>query len=78
MIVAEEKKEGKVGWSVYRMYIKSAGGYFLSSLVLLTFVIALASQSFASWWLSHWLQQGSGVSIYRFYLCGGRGKFQVF
>ncbi|XP_053403770.1 ATP-binding cassette sub-family C member 5-like isoform X1 [Mercenaria mercenaria] len=60
LIVAEEKKEGKVGWPVYRTYIKAAGGYIVSGLVILTFVVTIASQSFASWWLSYWLNQGSG------------------
>lgn len=60
LIVAEEKKEGKVGWSVYSIYLKAAGGYIISALVVLTFVVAIAAQSFASWWLSYWLNQGSG------------------
>ncbi|XP_060600262.1 ATP-binding cassette sub-family C member 5-like, partial [Ruditapes philippinarum] len=60
LIVAEEKKEGKVGWPVYQVYIKAAGGYILSVLVLLCFVLAIGSQSFAGWWLSFWLQQESG------------------
>ncbi|XP_053403768.1 ATP-binding cassette sub-family C member 5-like [Mercenaria mercenaria] len=60
LIVAEEKKEGKVGWPVYRTYIKAAGGYIASAFVILTFILAIGSQSFASWWLSYWLNQGSG------------------
>ncbi|WAR28249.1 MRP5-like protein [Mya arenaria] len=31
LIVAEEKQEGRVGWSVYRSYMKAAGGYILSA-----------------------------------------------
>ncbi|XP_052784055.1 ATP-binding cassette sub-family C member 5-like isoform X2 [Mya arenaria] len=60
LIVAEEKQEGRVGWSVYRSYMKAAGGYILSAFVIFIFFIAIASQSFANWWLSFWLSQGSG------------------
>ena len=63
MIVAEEKKEGRVGWPVYSAYMKAAGGYVISIFVIFTFFIAIAAQSFATWWLSYWLDQGSGVSL---------------
>jgi len=62
LIVAEERTAGKVGWTVYSSYMKSAGGYLASGFVLLLFFVCIASQAFTNWWLSHWLNQGSGVS----------------
>ncbi|KAL4220768.1 Multidrug resistance-associated protein 5 [Mactra antiquata] len=60
LIVAEEKKDGKVGWQTYSSYMKAAGGYILSIFVILVFAVAIATQSFSSWWLSYWLNQGGG------------------
>ncbi|XP_052214648.1 ATP-binding cassette sub-family C member 5-like isoform X1 [Dreissena polymorpha] len=60
LIVAEEKHQGRVGLPMYRAYLKAAGGYMVTFLTLLLFLVAIATQSFANWWLSHWLNQGSG------------------
>ncbi|KAL5004806.1 hypothetical protein ScPMuIL_018262 [Solemya velum] len=60
LVVAEEKDEGRVLARIYQDYISSAGGYFLVSVVLLIFVLSIGLQSASSWWLSHWLNQGSG------------------
>ena len=62
-MVAEERKEGKVGWAVYSAYMKAAGGYIVSFLVMLTFILSIGSQTMTQWWLSHWLNQGSGVRL---------------
>ena len=63
LIVAEERKEGKVGWSVYSAYMKAAGGYVISTLVIITFILSIGAQTMTNWWLSYWLNQGSGVGI---------------
>ena len=60
-MVAEERKEGKVGWSVYSVYLKAAGGYIISFLVILMFILSIGAQTMTQWWLSYWLNQGSGV-----------------
>lgn len=62
-MVAEELKEGKIGWSVYSAYMRAAGGYIVSSIVLLSFVLSIGAQTFTQWWLSHWLNQGSKVGV---------------
>ena len=62
-MVAEERKEGKVGWSVYSAYLKAAGGYIISFLVILMFILSIGAQTMTQWWLSYWLNQGSGVSV---------------
>ena len=60
--MAEERKEGKVGWSIYSGYMKAAGGYIISFIVILSFILSIGAQTMTNWWLSHWLNQGSGVS----------------
>ncbi|KAK7050062.1 hypothetical protein SK128_021366, partial [Halocaridina rubra] len=60
-LITEEKLEkGDIPFSTYHLYIKAAGGYILSTLVILTFVLNVGSTAFSSWWLSYWLSSGSG------------------
>ena len=47
----------------YAAYVKAAGGFLVSSLVLLVFILAQACCTFSSLWLSHWLEQGNGTKI---------------
>ena len=68
--------EGKLGAKVVLGYMKAAGGYCLSFLVFLVFLLSIASQNSATVFLSYWLGQGSGVSPFvektRIYRCGVR------
>ncbi|MBN3313048.1 MRP5 protein, partial [Atractosteus spatula] len=62
LMKAEEKGLGAVSWSVYRAYIKAAGGAlaFLTNIFL--FLLTTGSIAFSNWWLSYWIRQGSGNS----------------
>ncbi|XP_027219261.2 ATP-binding cassette sub-family C member 5 isoform X6 [Penaeus vannamei] len=60
-LITEEKLEkGDIPLSTYNWYIKAAGGYIISTLVILTFAANVGSTAFSSWWLSMWLSAGSG------------------
>ncbi|XP_064100115.1 ATP-binding cassette sub-family C member 5-like isoform X4 [Macrobrachium nipponense] len=60
-LIADEKMEkGDIPLAIYHIYIKAAGGYIVSTLVILTFVLNVGSTAFSSWWLSLWLSEGSG------------------
>ena len=61
MIKAEKVEVGSVPFSTYLMYLRCAGGYAVSALVLLVFAVSVVSSSFSSWWLAHWLDAGSAV-----------------
>uniref|UniRef100_K7FYJ5 ATP-binding cassette sub-family C member 5 n=1 Tax=Pelodiscus sinensis TaxID=13735 RepID=K7FYJ5_PELSI len=58
----EEKQEGSVTWKTYRTYIKASGGFILSSFVVFLFILMIGSSAFSNWWLSFWLEQGSGAN----------------
>lgn len=60
---AEEKGSGSVPWSVYGAYIKAAGGPVVFVINIFFFVSTTGSLAFSNWWLSHWIRQGSGVSV---------------
>lgn len=64
LIVAEETSKGKVTFRTYGVYMKAAGGFIISGLVLLVYVISIGVGTGTSWWLSYWLQQGGGVSLH--------------
>ncbi|XP_053438093.1 ATP-binding cassette sub-family C member 11 isoform X2 [Nycticebus coucang] len=58
----EEMEEGSLSWSVYHRYIQAAGGYVVSFLAFLLLVMFIALTIFDFWWLSYWLEQGSGTN----------------
>ncbi|XP_066942829.1 ATP-binding cassette sub-family C member 5-like isoform X2 [Macrobrachium rosenbergii] len=60
LITDEKMEKGDIPFAIYHIYIKAAGGYIVSSLVILTFVLNVGSTAFSSWWLSLWLSDGSG------------------
>lgn len=60
---AEEKGSGAVAWSVYGAYIKAAGGPVVFIINIFLFLSTTGSIAFSNWWLSHWIRQGSGVSL---------------
>uniref|UniRef100_A0A8B9HMQ8 ATP-binding cassette sub-family C member 5 n=1 Tax=Astyanax mexicanus TaxID=7994 RepID=A0A8B9HMQ8_ASTMX len=47
---------------IYVFFSLTNLGYFLLLLVILIFVLLVGSTAFANWWLSFWLDQGSGVN----------------
>ncbi|KAL4686036.1 hypothetical protein H8959_001633 [Pygathrix nigripes] len=61
----EEMKEGSLSWRVYHHYIQAAGGYMVSCIVFFFMVLIIFFTIFSFWWLSYWLEQGSGVSAMR-------------
>ncbi|KAI8484407.1 Multidrug resistance-associated protein 5 [Branchiostoma belcheri] len=60
LVTKEDIESGSIGWRTYADYFKAGGGYLLSVLVLLTFVLAVGAMGFSNFWLSLWLRQGSG------------------
>lgn len=60
LIVAEETSTGKVNFRTYGNYMQAAGGFFISGLVLLVYILSIGVSTGTSWWLSYWLQQGGG------------------
>uniref|UniRef100_A0A672PR58 ATP binding cassette subfamily C member 12 n=1 Tax=Sinocyclocheilus grahami TaxID=75366 RepID=A0A672PR58_SINGR len=62
LVTREVSLEGAVTWRTYHEYCKAAGGYILLFIVILFFILLVGSTVFSSWWLSYWLDQGSGVN----------------
>uniref|UniRef100_A0A670YTR6 ATP binding cassette subfamily C member 12 n=1 Tax=Pseudonaja textilis TaxID=8673 RepID=A0A670YTR6_PSETE len=60
LIQKEEKAEGRIKWEIYHAYIKASGGFLLWFVIILLFVLMIGSSAFSNWWLSFWLNQGSG------------------
>ncbi|XP_077388699.1 ATP-binding cassette sub-family C member 5 isoform X2 [Festucalex cinctus] len=56
----EEKGSGAVTWAVYAAYIRAAGGPVIFIVNVIFFLGTTGSIAFSNWWLSHWIQQGSG------------------
>ncbi|XP_064158420.1 multidrug resistance-associated protein 5 isoform X2 [Anguilla rostrata] len=60
LMQAEERGQGSVPWSVYRVYIQALGGVMVFLLILLLFILNVGSTAFSNWWLSYWIKEGSG------------------
>ncbi|XP_026888207.2 multidrug resistance-associated protein 9 [Electrophorus electricus] len=60
LVTEETTQEGSVTFRTYHQYCLAAGGYILLLLVIMIFILLVGSTAFSSWWLSFWLQQGSG------------------
>ncbi|KAG7225945.1 hypothetical protein INR49_018546 [Caranx melampygus] len=56
----EEQQCGGVAWSVYRLYMAACGGSASCLLILVLFLCNVGSSAFCQWWLSYWINQGSG------------------
>ncbi|XP_069069026.1 ATP-binding cassette sub-family C member 5 isoform X2 [Pleurodeles waltl] len=56
----EEKGKGSVPWSVYGVYIQAAGGPFAFLVIMALFILNVGSTAFSNWWLSYWINEGSG------------------
>ncbi|XP_055767532.1 ATP-binding cassette sub-family C member 12-like isoform X1 [Salvelinus fontinalis] len=62
LVTQEGSQEGSVTWRTYHQYCKAAGGYILLSLIIIIFICLVGSTAFSNWWLSYWLEQGSGTA----------------
>uniref|UniRef100_A0A8C9WQW9 ATP binding cassette subfamily C member 12 n=1 Tax=Scleropages formosus TaxID=113540 RepID=A0A8C9WQW9_SCLFO len=60
LVTQESSQEGSVTWRTYHQYCRATGGYFLLLPVALTFILLVGMTAFGNWWLSYWLDQGSG------------------
>ncbi|XP_076855704.1 ATP-binding cassette sub-family C member 12 isoform X4 [Brachyhypopomus gauderio] len=60
LVTEETSQEGSVTFRTYHHYCLAAGGYLLLFVVVLIFILLVGSTAFSSWWLSYWLEQGSG------------------
>ncbi|XP_070762186.1 ATP-binding cassette sub-family C member 5 isoform X2 [Enoplosus armatus] len=56
----EEQQCGGVAWPVFRLYMAACGGSAPCLLILALFVLNVGSSAFCQWWLSYWINQGSG------------------
>ncbi|XP_063467956.1 ATP-binding cassette sub-family C member 11 isoform X2 [Symphalangus syndactylus] len=61
----EEMEEGSLRWRVYHHYIQAAGGYMVACIVFFFMVLIVFFTIFSFWWLSYWLEQGSGTNSSR-------------
>ncbi|KAG7279332.1 hypothetical protein CRUP_019028 [Coryphaenoides rupestris] len=64
LMQTEEKGSGAVSWSVYVAYIRAAGGPLVFLINVLLFLSTTGTTAFSTWWLSHWIRQGSGNSSF--------------
>uniref|UniRef100_A0A8C7JVE8 ATP-binding cassette sub-family C member 5 n=1 Tax=Oncorhynchus kisutch TaxID=8019 RepID=A0A8C7JVE8_ONCKI len=62
LVTQEGSQEGSVAWRTYHQYCKAAGGYILLSLIIIIFICLVGTTAFSNWWLSYWLEQGSGTA----------------
>ncbi|XP_035986072.1 multidrug resistance-associated protein 5 [Fundulus heteroclitus] len=58
----EEQQYGGVSWPVFQVYMAACGGSAPCLLILVLFVLNVGSAAFCHWWLSFWINQGSGNS----------------
>ncbi|KAM9852911.1 ATP-binding cassette sub-family C member 5 [Aulostomus maculatus] len=56
----EVQHYGGVAWPVFRLYMAACGGVASCLLILVLFVLNVGSSAFCQWWLSYWINQGSG------------------
>ncbi|KAM5262856.1 ATP-binding cassette sub-family C member 11 [Ctenodactylus gundi] len=57
----EELEHGSLSWRVCRLYIRATGGC-LAVAAFLFMVVINSITTFNFWWLSYWLEQGSGTN----------------
>lgn len=60
---AETQQEGTIKFRVYVAYIKAMGGFAVASFVVFMYILYVCAIGFGNWWLSIWLDEGSGVQI---------------
>lgn len=54
LINEETKAEGSLGFAVYKSYWKAGGGYFITFIILLSFLLAQGFASAGDFFLSYW------------------------
>ncbi|KAF6038713.1 hypothetical protein EB796_002983 [Bugula neritina] len=59
----ENISEDKVRLSTVTSYVKAAGGAGITSLVVFLLVLYSGLQSFENYWISYWIEDGSGVKF---------------
>ncbi|XP_036922201.1 ATP-binding cassette sub-family C member 11 [Sturnira hondurensis] len=62
LTMKEKIEEGSLTWGVYHDYIQAAGGYMVCGMVFLLMATFLLLMAFNVWWLSYWMEQGSGTN----------------
>ncbi|XP_022095164.1 multidrug resistance-associated protein 5-like [Acanthaster planci] len=60
LIEEEELGERGITIETINSYIQSAGGFLVTVGVLFCYAVSVGFTVFSSWWLSHWLNNGSG------------------
>ena len=60
----EENTKSAYGWKVYGRYVNAAGGLKITVAILLIFALNMGLNTFSSWWLSFWFNNGSQVSLH--------------
>ncbi|XP_075870988.1 ATP-binding cassette sub-family C member 5 [Nelusetta ayraudi] len=58
----EEQHCGGVALPVFKLYMAACGGSAPCLLILALFVLNVGSSAFCQWWLSYWINQGSGAT----------------
>ena len=62
-LMKEEKMDpGSMEWGVVGQYVSHMGGCCVAAVLMVSFILPVVGATLASWFLSHWLQQGGGVS----------------
>lgn len=59
----DEHPSGGVALPAFRLYMAACGGSTPCLLILALFVLNVGSSTFCQWWLSYWINQGSGVRL---------------
>lgn len=59
----DEQHCGDVARPVFGVYLAACGGSAPCLLILVLFVLNVGSAGFCHWWLSFWINQGSGVRL---------------
>lgn len=59
----EDRKKGAVSFSTYIRYCKAAGGYCVSTGVVLLLVVIVLLRVFTDVWLGRWIDDGNGNSV---------------
>jgi len=67
LVQAEETGRASVGRQTYARYIRSGGGFFKFTLIVILFVLAQATRIGADWWLARWSTQEWGLSQMDFF-----------
>ncbi|KAK3787714.1 hypothetical protein RRG08_031943 [Elysia crispata] len=63
-LMEEEKMDpGSMEWGVVGQYVSHMGGCCVAAVLMVSFILPVVGATLASWFLSHWLQQGGGSAV---------------